>query len=105
MNEEIRKQLIRVRVNDSELKAIKEKSAGNVSGWLRELAIGAEAKPTRKAKPVNKELLFELNRIGVNLNQIARVINRNADSNEVFESLLALNSIDESLKILREIYS
>ena len=61
----------------------------------------------RKAKPVNPKLLYELNKIGVNLNQISRYLN-SAKSGltpiEKAEFLITFISIDEQLKEIREKY-
>jgi len=57
----------------------------------------------RKAKKADSHLLYELNKIGVNLNQIARMQNKN--NIEHAELLIALDQIYSEVKKIREIYS
>jgi len=102
---EIRNRMIRIRVTDEEYEAIKKNAPnGNMSEWLRTFAFLCKPKK-RKAKEVNPELLYELNKIGVNLNQIAKAINSDPDISKQLDLHLILISIDSSLKDLREIYS
>jgi len=57
----------------------------------------------KKAKKADSNLLYELNKIGVNLNQIAREKNKN--NIEHAELLIALDQIYSEVKKIREIYS
>jgi len=67
---EKRKKVIAIRVTDSEYLALQQRKTKNrLAVWLRDLALGE--KPKTQPKPVDPKLLYELNRIGVNLNQIA----------------------------------
>lgn len=101
---EIRTKKITVRYTEDELKSANEKAVGALASWLRDLSL--EQADKRKPKPVNPELLFHLNKIGVNLNQIARYCNRQ----EIFEStdkidlLFVLAAIENELQELREKY-
>lgn len=101
---EIRTKKITVRYTEDELKRANEKAVGALASWLRDLSL--EQADKRKPKPVNPELLFHLNKIGVNLNQIARYCNRQ----EIFEGtdkidlLFVLAAIDDQLKELRQKY-
>lgn len=99
---EKRESVIRFRVTDSERKEIESRAVGNVSTWLRDLAL--DQPPRKPPKAVNPKLLFELNKIGVNLNQITRVINQKGIDDQI-DLFTILISIDESLKKLREVYS
>ncbi|WP_234813688.1 plasmid mobilization relaxosome protein MobC [Candidatus Williamhamiltonella defendens] len=63
--------------------------------WLRELAL--EQSPIHAPKTVDPALLFELNRIGVNLNQIARHCNRTITSIDTVQIALALRRIHSQL--------
>lgn len=97
--------VIRFRVTESERKEIEERAIGNVSSWIRDLALDQPIK--KKPKPVNFKLLYELNKIGVNLNQISRYLNSNKSglsSVEKAEFLITFISIDEQLKEIREKY-
>jgi len=57
----------------------------------------------KNAKKADSHLLYELNKIGVNLNQIARAQNKN--NIEHAELLIALDHIYSEVKKIREIYS
>lgn len=99
---EKRESVIRFRVTESERQKIEDRAIGNVSTWIRDLAL--DQPPRKPPKPVNPKLLFELNKIGVNLNQITKVINQKGINDQI-DLFTILISIDESLKKLREIYS
>lgn len=71
--ENVRNKTIRFRVNQAEYDLIQERANGSVSDWLRALAL--DQKPKKQAKPFDKKLLYQLNKIGVNLNQIAKASN------------------------------
>ncbi len=69
-----------VRVTDAELIHVQDQAemAGlSVSDYLRQRALSGKVTPRRT--PAQASLLVELNRIGVNLNQIARSLNRGRD--------------------------
>jgi hypothetical protein len=105
MKKSVRNLSIRIRVNEEEKETISKKANGDISSWLRDLALDSPTRKKRKAKPVNPQLLFELNKIGVNLNQIAKAINSKPDLVEQLDLHLILISIDTSLKKIREVYS
>lgn len=101
---EIRNKKTTVRYTEKELEEANKRAIGPLASWLRDLSLDQPIK--RKPKPVNPELLFHLNKIGVNLNQIARYCNRQ----EVFENgdkvdlLFILATIENELKELRKKY-
>lgn len=101
---EIRTKKITVRYTEDELKRANEKAVGALASWLRDLSLGQADK--RKPKPVNPELIFHLNKIGVNLNQIARYCNQQGiyEGSDKIDLLFILSSIDEELKKLRADY-
>ncbi|MDM3685949.1 plasmid mobilization relaxosome protein MobC, partial [Proteus mirabilis] len=68
---------------------------------LRSLSLNEK---TKKIKPVDPQLLYELNRIGVNLNQIARYCNQQAifQAEDKIDLLATLANIEEQLQALRE---
>ncbi|MDM3678930.1 plasmid mobilization relaxosome protein MobC, partial [Proteus mirabilis] len=74
-------------------------SQGVFATWLRSLSLNEK---TKKIMPVDPQLLYELNRIGVHLNQIARYCNQQAIFQaEVKIDLLApLANIEEKLQAL-----
>ena len=95
---------MRFRVNTEEKKEIEKRAVGNVSSWLRDLAL--DQPPKRKPKPINPKLLYELNKIGVNLNQLSKFCNLKANitAQEKLDLIFIFRSIDEELKALREKY-
>ena len=101
---EIRTKKTTVRYTEKELEEANKRAIGPLASWLRDLSLDQPIK--RKPKPVNPELLFHLNKIGVNLNQIARYCNKQ----EIFESvdkvdlLFVLTAIENELKELRKKY-
>lgn len=99
-----REDVIRFRVNKNEMAAIEKRAIGSVSSWLRDMALNEPVK--RKPKPVNPQLLYELNKIGVNLNQIAIYCNRNLklEVDEKIDLLYILSAIDEDLKEILKKY-
>ncbi|MDP4026623.1 plasmid mobilization relaxosome protein MobC [Methylobacterium sp. NEAU 140] len=69
-------QLPPVRVTEAEFAAVSRQAAAaglSVTDYLRQLTLTGRAVPRRGA--VDDRLLVELNRIGVNLNQVARSAN------------------------------
>lgn len=92
---------IEIAVNEEEYKALlARKTKARLAEWLRELALGQVPKPT--AKTIDPALLFELNRIGVNLNQIARQCNQKNANIQLVSILTTLQSIDRNLTLIRE---
>jgi len=81
-----------------------------IAQYIREqLDLNLDPKDTRKIytetqKKVYKEtdpkLLYELNKIGNNLNQIARVLNQKKDDVNTVEILQSLVSIEKEIKSL-----
>lgn len=70
-----------VRVTEAELIFVQDQSemAGlSVSEYLRQRALSGKVTPRRT--PAEASALVELNRVGVNLNQVARALNRGRDA-------------------------
>ena len=98
-----RKRYIQIRVTDDELEQIKQRS-GNVSTstFLRQTALDQPITqpPTPSREIIHKcdpDLIREVNRIGNNINQIAKQLNQGTElSNAVLIALLNLQtSLDE----------
>jgi Bacterial mobilisation protein (MobC) len=77
-----RAHIVQTRLTDDELEAIRTRATAQhmtISEYLRHVALeGMATKRKRKTLallPVDPALMFELNKIGVNLNQIARLYN------------------------------
>ena len=101
---EIRNKKITVRYTEKELEEANQKAIGPLAVWLRDLSLSKPNK--KKAKPINPELIYHLNKIGVNLNQIAKYCNQQVifkDGDKV-DLLLILASMENELKELRDKY-
>lgn len=102
---------LRVRCNDEEKKLIlaNAKAAGRiqVAQWMREICLGVgtikkDRSTTRSADP---SLIAAVNRVGNNLNQIARRINSVDSSVSAAEILASLQVIEEQMGAIIEIES
>lgn len=85
-----RQHIIKIRVSDSELSELRERSSGPLAVWLRECGL---AQHKRKPVPqVDPNFLRQLVGIGNNLNQIARYLNsaRPASARAAAGALLTL---------------
>lgn len=100
-----RDRYIQIRLTDDEMKEIK-KRAGNIttSTFLRQLALEQPIpQPTSKPKKVihsaDPELIREVNRIGININQLAKHANEGQEvGNAVLIALLNLQtSLDDAV--------
>lgn len=101
-----RKRYIQIRVTDDELQEIKQRT-GNVSTstFLRRTALAQPIAqpPTPSREIIHKcdpDLIREVNRIGNNINQIAKQLNQGTElSNAVLIALLNLQtSLDETVQ-------
>lgn len=101
---EKRETIIRFRVTKKEQKQIESRAIGSVSSWLRDLALDQPLK--KKPKPINPELIYHLNKIGGNLNQIARYCNQQTifENTDKLDLFFVLASIQDELKFLRGKY-
>lgn len=103
--EDKRKRIIRVRVNDIEFAQLQEKAgAVRISPFLRTLGLGYQPrkKPTPKADPV---LIRELARLGNNLNQLTKTANQMRAQGEHLDALRllsALHDIEDELEQIRD---
>lgn len=100
-----RDRYIQIRLTDDELLEIK-KRAGNIttSTFLRQSALEQpiaqpNPKPTKVIHSADPELIREINRIGININQITRHLNEGQPlSNAILIALLNLQtSLDETV--------
>jgi hypothetical protein len=82
--------------NDLDLKA--EADGLDLSSWVRQHLTNAPA-PKRTMAPTDASLITELNRIGNNVNQIARQVNRGRDHDpeHLGHVMFQLNSVLENL--------
>jgi len=101
METEKRLKEIKIRLTDSEYQALLErKTKARLAEWLRELAL--EQAPKAQPRTLDPAILYELNRIGVNLNQIARQCNSQKPNIDLVSVATALRNIEKNIKIIRE---
>lgn len=102
MNQIKRTKRIEIRLTDDEYQSLlNRKTKPRLAEWLRE--VGLDEKPKRKPKPTDPKLLFELNRIGVNLNQIARHLNQQSANVDLIAIAVTLQNIEDELKKVSEV--
>lgn len=97
-----REKAIKIRMTDEEHQKLLQLMQGNeLATWIRETCLSLEngQKQAKKAvqqeiKPIDPNILRELNKIGVNLNQIAKAINSH--------NLIDRIAITQSLSIISE---
>lgn len=101
MAKEKRTKEIKIRVTENELEQIRKNANQNIAFFMRELALGnkieiQKEKPVKKfiklnERKVDSKLIEQVRRIGVSLNQIARVINTQKKYGKLID-LAALNN-------------
>lgn len=97
-----REKAIKIRMTDEEHQKLLQLMQGNeLATWIRETCLSLEngQKQAKKAvqqevKPIDPNILRELNKIGVNMNQIAKAINSH--------SLIDRIAITQSLSTISE---
>lgn len=95
-----RTKAIKIRLTDEEHERLKELQQGNeLATWMRTTCLNIGAAQQAKADP---QILRELNKIGVNMNQIARAVNNHrADYSAIQQALSQINDqLDEIIKTL-----
>ena len=100
--EHLRRHTVKVSLNDAELEQLKEKSEGRSLGkFCREAALGGtvQERSMQQVPIVNREKWMELGRVGSNLNQIARHLNRG----EWIEGDAIQETVEETLVELRRL--
>lgn len=78
------------RLTAAELAFVQESAAAaglSLADYVRRLVLGHRVSPRRDSAA--DKLLLELNRIGVNLNQIARAVNMDRDLDADFQAVLS----------------
>ena len=93
-----RKKEIKVRLTEEEYKQLlQRKTKPRLAEWIRETCLGQ--KPKKEIATVDPLLLYELNKIGVNLNQIAKKVQRGERN---IEWLVTIIHIEKHLASLLE---
>lgn len=96
---------IQIRLSDEEMVEIKKRAGGiSTSRFLRQLALDQpipqpNAKPKKIVHSADPELIRQINRIGININQIAKYLNEGQEvGNAVLIALLNLQvSLDNAM--------
>jgi len=92
----LRTKRIEIAVTDDEYQQLLErKTKPRLAEWLREVAL--EQKSKRAVKPADPNLLFLLNRIGTNINQIAKQCNTLKGNVDLVNVAIRLKKIEDKL--------
>lgn len=94
-DKEKRTKYIKLSLTDDEYKHIKnnaDNAEKSTAVYARNTLMGKRYKPKQKAPPLHRDLLFQLARIGNNINQIAKGINKQDDL-EVRKGIYMLGEI------------
>lgn len=109
---EVRDLFIYVRATQNEKELLKAKAQSydlTLSGWLRQIAFtGKLRKKVRSVPDADPVLIREINRLGNNMNQLARHANERAKSGlslDVLEILIELRVIQKELAVIRQSYT
>ena len=113
MKVEKRTKIVKSRFNETEIELLRTNANGEPLGaFLRNAGLGNTIKEVYKIKkiytPVDPDLIFELQKLGINLNQIARKVNQDSKSGmplELFHILSELTKITESLNEIKEAHT
>ena len=103
----LRKRIVRVRFNDCEIEALDEMRGGcHRATYLRQLLLAGTRAPARRQVAVRcasmDALVRELNRIGVNMNQIARARNRRLSGMGVLDAVREEMRMKDEAEAFRE---
>ena len=100
--EQLRRHTVKVSLNDAELEQLTQKAQGrSLATYCREAALGENAhkNPLQMVPSVNRSKWMELGRVGSNLNQIARHLNRG----EWIEAEAIAQTVETTLDELRQL--
>lgn len=93
---------VEIRLTDNEYQALLDrKSKPRLAEWIRDITLAQKVK--RKATPTDPKLLFELNRIGVNLNQIAKQCHAQQGNIDLVKIGIELQAISSLLQDIRDL--
>lgn len=109
---EVRDLFIYVRATQNEKELLKAKAKSynlTLSEWLRQLAFtGKPRKKVRSVPDADPALIGEMNRIGNNMNQLARHANERAKAGlslDALEIITELRVIQKELAVIRQSYT
>lgn len=96
---EIRGKEIKIRLSKEEHEQLlARKTKPRLAEWIREIAL--DEKPKRAIKPVDPHLLYQLNKISTNINQIARRCNSQKSNIDLVSVAIHLSEIEAHLSRL-----
>ena len=93
-----RKKALTVRLTDEEYQLFLQSKKGTLSNWIRESCL-----MRINQKSYDPDLLFQLAKIGGNLNQVAKHLNQSKDDLEKTKGFLLLAKIHEQLSELQKL--
>ena len=99
---QLRRHTVKVSLNDAELEQLKTKAQGkSLATFCRESALGDTQKKgsLQNVPSINRQKWMELGRVGSNLNQVARHLNRG----EWLEAEAIQATVEETLAELRQL--
>ena len=100
-NNEIRSKELKIRLRPDEMEALQmRKTKPKLAEWAREVLLQQAIQ--QPAREINPELLFELNKIGVNLNQLTRKINIDNAISDPYGLLNVLLKVQEKFERIVE---
>lgn len=96
---DLRTKEIKIRLSESEFLTLQKlKTKSRLAEWLRDVALNQ--KPSREIKRVDPNLLYQLNKISSNINQIAKQCNAHKGSIDLIAVAISLNQIEKHLSEL-----
>lgn len=106
-----RTKIVKSRFNESETELLRSNAKGEPLGaFLRNVGLGNTSKEVYKIKkvytPVDPGLIYELHKLGQNLNQIARKVNQESKSGkslDLFKVLSEISRIENSLYEIKKV--
>ncbi|MCE8026075.1 plasmid mobilization protein [Billgrantia aerodenitrificans] len=113
MKAEKRTKIVKSRFNETEIELLRANANGEPLGaFLRNVGLANTIKEVFKIKkvytPVDPDLISELQKLGINLNQIARKVNQDSKAGkslEILQVLSELSKITESINEIKEAHS
>ncbi|OJA05988.1 plasmid mobilization relaxosome protein MobC [Halomonas sp. QHL1] len=108
-----RTKIVKSRFNETEIELLRANANGEPLGaFLRNVGLGNTIKEVYKIKkmymPVDPGLIYELHKLGQNLNQVARKINQDSKSGkspELFQILSGISRIEKTLNEIKEAHT
>lgn len=91
----VRTRRIEILASEEEYEALQQrKSKPRLAEWIRETALGVDVKQSVAVRAIDPELLYQLRRIGVNLNQITKELHRSNGNVDLVSIALSIGRIE-----------